>query len=65
MFLHTAVCATCERKQHFLHLQKSNVINTRGCADYFIKFHRVARSRNGLNYYGPKLFNVLPDVSRC
>nr|CAI5851419.1 unnamed protein product [Callosobruchus analis] len=38
-----------------------HVYNTRGCTDYLIEFHRVARSRNGLNNYGPKLFNVLPD----
>nr|CAI5865400.1 unnamed protein product [Callosobruchus analis] len=36
--------------------------NKRGSTDYLIEFHRVARWRNGLNYYGTKLFNVLPDV---
>nr|CAI5826492.1 unnamed protein product [Callosobruchus analis] len=38
--------------------------NTRGSTDYVIQFHSVARSQNGLNYYDPKLFNVLPDVTK-
>nr|CAI5824316.1 unnamed protein product [Callosobruchus analis] len=56
------VLAICENSTSYAFKNQIHGYNTRGSSDYFIEFHRVARSRNGLNYYGPKLFNVLPNV---
>lgn len=36
--------------------------NTRNRQNFIQNFHRIAKTRDGLEYYGPKLFNVIIKV---
>ncbi|CAH0559289.1 unnamed protein product [Brassicogethes aeneus] len=41
--------------------RQESSVNMRNSGDIHLNFHRLNRSRNGINYYGPMFFNKLPQ----